>query len=307
MGTTYRAMDTVLHRAVALKVIGRAVAENAAARTRFLREARAAAQFQHPIVATVSHYGEQEGECFYAMELVEGETLDARVQRDGPLPVTLTLEIASQVIRALMTAESRGVIHRDLKPTNLLLSTQQGEDGRAGTPVIKVIDFGLAKAVTAAVEMHGATETRGGFVGMPAFASPEQFDGSEDRRIDHRADIYSLGVTLWYALCGRTPFSGRPLEEIRASQTKPLPLEQLAAREVPPPVTTLLQSMLAVDPAKRPQSAPELLDELDRCQRKLASGPSVARRQRTRRWTLAAAGLMATAILCAWWFRPECK
>src|SRR5437016_5337287 len=113
---TYRARDTVLNSVVALKVIDRRVAKMPGVRSRFLREARAAAQIRHPNVARVSHYGEQDGECFYVMELVEGETLDAKVRREGPLPLALALEIIEQAARALAAAEACGVVHRDIKP-----------------------------------------------------------------------------------------------------------------------------------------------------------------------------------------------
>ncbi len=303
MGTTYRAQDTVLHRAVALKVIDRSVAEHPAARMRFLREARAAAQFQHPNVAAVSHYGEQDGECFYAMELVEGETLEARVQRHGPLPATLTLEVAFQVSQALLAAEARGVVHRDLKPTNLMLVTPD-EPGEADKScVIKVIDFGLAKAVTATAALPGATQTLGVFVGTPAFASPEQFGSTEVTRIDHRSDIYSLGVTMWYALTGRAPFPGRSLEEIHARQSDRLPLEQLTARTVPRPVIHLLESMLAVDPGGRPQSARELLDALRACQQQVEAASVRVPRRRSLPWVLATVILMAGAGLAGWWWQ----
>ena len=148
MGTTYRAQDTVLRTAVALKVIEQSVAEHPAARARFLREARAAANLHHPNVATVSHYGEQDGQCYYVMELVEGETVEARVRRDGPLPVALALEIAAQVARALAAAEARGIVHRDLKPSNLMLATTEREESKSNLPLVKVIDFGLAKVVS---------------------------------------------------------------------------------------------------------------------------------------------------------------
>src|SRR3954469_2569381 len=118
MAITYRARDTVLNSVVAVKVIGRKLADNPMTRTRFLREARAAAQIYHPNVARVIHYGEQDGECFYAMELVHGETLEARVQRTGPLPVSQALEVIEQATRALAAAETCGVVHRDLKPSN---------------------------------------------------------------------------------------------------------------------------------------------------------------------------------------------
>ena len=128
MAVTYRARDTILNSIVALKVIGRKLAENPMARARFLREARAAAKIHHPNVARVSHYGEQDGECFYAMELVEGETLEARVQRDGPLPVPLALEVIEQTTRGLAAAEACGVVHRDIKPSNVMIeSAASGE------------------------------------------------------------------------------------------------------------------------------------------------------------------------------------
>ena len=116
MAVTYRARDTVLNSTVALKVIDCTIAANPAARARFLREARAAAQMHHPNVARVTHYGEQDGECFYVMELVEGETLEARVRREGPMPLALALEVMEQAARALAAAEAHGVVHRDIKP-----------------------------------------------------------------------------------------------------------------------------------------------------------------------------------------------
>src|SRR5512140_165013 len=123
MAVTYRARDTVLNSTVALKVISRKLAEDPIARARFLREARAAAQIHHPNVARVTHYGEQDGEYFYAMELVEGETLQARVQRTGPLPLSLALEVIEQATRGLAAAEACGVVHRDLKPSNLMIAS----------------------------------------------------------------------------------------------------------------------------------------------------------------------------------------
>ena len=192
MATTYRAHDTVLHCAVALKVIDTNVAANPAARKRFLREARAAAKLRHPNVAGVSHYGEQGGECYYVMELVEGETLEARVRREGPLLPAAALEVGVQIARALEAAEACGVVHRDLKPSNLMLAAYQRHSGGGNDPpVVKVIDWGLAKSVDAD-PILGADQTRDGFVGTPAFASPEQFAPRDDRRVDTRSDIYSL-------------------------------------------------------------------------------------------------------------------
>ena len=201
MAVTYRARDTVLNSIVALKVIGRQLAENPVARARFLREARAAAQIQHPNVARVIHYGEQDGECFYAMELVEGETLEARVRRSGPLSVSQALEVIEQATRALGAAEVRGVVHRDIKPSNVMI-----ESDPSGAAFVKIIDYGVAKVLAA--EVNPMEQTQAGFIGTPAFASPEQFAGADQTPIDMRSDIYSLGVTLWYLLTGHAPFDG---------------------------------------------------------------------------------------------------
>ena len=200
---------------------------NPGVRSRFLREARAAAQIHHPNVARVTHYGEQDGECFYVMELVEGETLEARVRREGPMPLSLALEITEQAARALAAAEACGVVHRDIKPSNIML-----ESDPSGASIVKVIDYGVAK-VLAPQAGAGAEQTQAGFIGTPAFASPEQFAENGKSHIDTRSDIYSLGVTLWFLLSGRTPFVGRTLEEIRAKQDKELPLEQFKGLHIP--------------------------------------------------------------------------
>src|SRR5262249_1452804 len=259
MAITYRARDTVLNSLVALKVIDRKVAQNPGARSRFLREARAAANIRHPNVARVTYYGEQDGECFYAMELVEGETLEARVRRDGPMPLGVALDIIEQAARALAAAEACGVVHRDIKPSNVMLESDPSDALR-----VKLIDYGVAKVMGAQTE-SAADQTHAGFIGTPAFASPEQFAGAGQVPVDTRSDIYSLGVTLWYLLTGRTPFVGRTMEEIRARQANDLPLEQLKGPHLPGQVISLLKSMLATDPNDRPQTARELLSAVRRC------------------------------------------
>jgi serine/threonine protein kinase/Tfp pilus assembly protein PilF len=293
IATTYRARDTVLNSVVALKVIDRKVAKMPGVRSRFLREARAAAQIRHPNVARVTHYGEQNGECFYVMELVEGETLEAKVRREGAMPLALALEVIEQGARALAAAEKCGVVHRDIKPSNIML-----ESDPSGALIVKVIDYGIAKVVGAEAE-RGAEKTQPGFIGTPAFASPEQFAPSEQTKIDTRSDIYSLGVTFWYLLSGPVPFVGRTLEDIRVRQTEPLPVEQLKGLHVPSRCLALLKSMLAPDPKDRPQSARELLSAVRRCHSKF----SAEARSRRRRFTLAAAGavLVITAIAIGTW------
>jgi serine/threonine protein kinase/Flp pilus assembly protein TadD len=293
---TYRARDTVLNSVVALKVIDRKVAKMPGVRSRFLREARAAAQIRHPNVARVTHYGEQDGECFYVMELVEGETLEAKVRREGAMPLALALEVIEQAARALAAAEKCGVVHRDIKPSNIML-----ESDPSGALIVKVIDYGIAKVVGAEAE-RGAEKTQPGFIGTPAFASPEQFAPSEQTKIDTRSDIYSLGVTFWYLLSGRVPFVGRTLEDIRVRQTEALPLEQLKGLDVPARILALLKSMLAPDPKDRPQSARELLSAVHRCSTKF----STEARSRRRRSALAAVGatlLIPAIALGAWLFQ----
>src|SRR5881296_4086024 len=282
MAITYRARDTVLNSVVALKVIDRTVAQNPGARSRFLREARAAAQIRHPNVARVSHYGEQDGECFYVMELVEGETLEAKVRREGPMPLALALEVIEQAARALAAAEACGVVHRDIKPSNIML-----ESDASGAPTVKLIDYGVAKVMGPQAE-PGLEQTQAGFIGTPAFASPEQFAGAGQLPVDTRSDIYSLGVTLWYLFTGRTPFVGRTMEQIRARQTSELPLEQLRILHLPAQVIALVKSMLAPDPKDRPQTARELLSAVHSCYARF--NPEA--RSRRRRSVLAGAAAM---------------
>src|SRR6266567_53632 len=259
-GVTYLAVDNVLRRRVALKVIDVPAAARGShtMRERFLREARAAAALRHPNVAAIYQFGASSNgrRCFYAMELVEGETLETRVRRDGPLNPKLALEIAIQIARALMAAAAQGLIHRDLKPGNVMLTWGHSDTAELD---VKVIDFGLAKAIA---DAGGEMDlTHGEFVGTPNFASPEQFRSGP---VDARSDIYSLGATLWFALVGLAPHPDSTIEEIRDRQTRGnLPVEQLAARKVPAPVIKLLRHLLAVDPAQRPASARDLLEKLE--------------------------------------------
>src|SRR5438067_8282445 len=264
MGVTYLAVDNVLRRKVALKLIElpQAARTSHAVHERFLREARAAACLRHPNVAAVFQFGASPSgrHCYYAMELIEGETLQERVQRDGPLSAKLVIEIAIQTVRALTAAAAQGLIHRDLKPGNIMLTRGDADTTEVE---VKVIDFGLAKAIAeAGSEMD---LTRGGFVGTPNFASPEQFESGP---VDVRADIYSLGAALWFALTGKTPFVGRSIEEIRSAQkSNALPLEQLEAARVPSRLKSLLKSMLAFEPAARP-GIQELATTLRHCSTK---------------------------------------
>ena len=303
MGVTYRAIDKALDRPVALKIINTDRGSHSAeARERFMREARAAAALRHPNVATVYQFGvrEETGQFFYAMELVEGETLEERVRRLGPLDVLTTIDIALQVTAALEAAEERGLVHRDLKPGNLMLVSQDnalvGTDRRPvrrtsqrDVPTIKIIDFGVAKAV--AEKTNAMALTHGGFVGTPAFASPEQFTNAP---VDVRSDIYSLGVTLWFLLTGHMLFSGRTIEEIQdARRSKPLPIDQLKAAHVPRRFISLLRSMLAIEPAARPAGARELGARLQ------AIRASITGRSKTAGRLALAAAIVALATIVA--------
>ena len=299
MGVTYRATDTSLQRKVALKIIKIDIAKRSAdARERFMRGARAAAALQHENIATIHQFGMrlETSQYFYAMELIEGETLDERVHRAGPLDSRTTIGIAEQVTSALAAAEKHGLVHRDLKPANLMLvnadDLETGSDQprskrsrlralrKSGIPVVKIIDFGLAKAFHTTTDPKSLTHDR--FVGTPAFASPEQFEHSA---LDVHSDIYSLGKTLWFALTGKTPFAGHSVEEIhRAQKSNALPVEQLKAAHVPSRLRSLLESMLALEPASRPGTQ-ELAARLQRC------SPE-ARTARRTRVTFAAAALL---------------
>jgi serine/threonine-protein kinase len=300
MGVTYRATDTALQCKVALKIIKTDIAERSAdARERFVREARAAAALRHENIAVIHQFGMrlETGQYFYAMELIEGETLDERVRRAGPLDARTTIGIAQQVTSALAAAEKHGLVHRDLKPANLMLVNADEPEmmerdqtrskrsrmralRRSGIPVVKIIDFGLAKAFHTATDPKSLTHDR--FVGTPAFASPEQFEHST---LDVRSDIYSLGETLWFALTGKPPFAGRTLSEIhRAQKLNLLPVQQLRATHVPFRLRSLLGSMLAFEPASRP-STQELAARLQHCSQE-------ARKARRTRFALTAAAII---------------
>lgn len=260
MGITYKAFDTQLRVPVALKVVNAAHLDSDSARQRFLREARAAAQLRHRNVASVFHLGEEGGNYFYVMEFIDGETLEALVKRQGPLAPELALRITAQVARALNAAQMHGLVHRDIKPSNLMALIEDDD------LVVKVIDFGLAKVAIAEGATSGASLTKGGILGTPHFASPEQL---EERETDTRSDIYSLGVTLWYLLCATTPFTGSVARVIGQHLSKPPPFEELQA--IPAPVVDLLRKMLAKDPAERPQSPAELRAEIERCLKALGA------------------------------------
>jgi serine/threonine protein kinase len=248
MAITYKAFDVDLRCPVTLKVINERYLENESARLRFLREARAAASVRHPNVASVFHLGRTGENYFYAMEFVEGETLETLIRRTGHLEVKLALEIATQVVSGLAAVHKQKLVHRDIKPSNIMVSFED-----EGAVTAKIIDLGLAKAVNEPGS-QSAISKLGGFAGTPEFASPEQFAGVG---VDIRSDLYSLGVTLWRMLTGYTPFRGLPAELMYQHQHAALPLEELEG--VPQPVALLIEVLLAKDPQRRFQTPAEFL------------------------------------------------
>jgi hypothetical protein len=248
MGVTYKALDVDLHCPVTLKVISERYLGDESARLRFLREARAAASVRHPNVASVFHLGRTGQNYFYAMEFVEGETLENLLKRSGRLEVKLALEIATQVAAGLAAVHKQKLVHRDIKPSNIMVSVEE-----EGAVTAKIIDLGLAKTTNepgnqTAISMPGA------FVGTPDFASPEQFAGVQ---VDIRSDLYSLGATLWKMLTSQTPFRGTSAELMHQHLHAPLAIDQL--KGVPQPVVVLLDVLLEKDPTRRFQNPAELL------------------------------------------------
>jgi serine/threonine protein kinase len=247
MGITYKALDVDLRCPVTLKVISERYLGEQSARLRFLREARAAASVRHPNVASVFHLGRTGSSYFYAMEFVEGETLEHLIRRSGRIEVRLALEITTQVAAGLAAVHKQQLVHRDIKPSNIMVSLEEG-----GEVTAKIIDLGLAKGVNEPGSQT-AISIPGSFAGTPEFASPEQFAGIQ---VDIRSDLYSLGVTLWKMVAGEVPFRGAPAEVMYQHQQRPLPLEQL--KGVPQPIVILLEALLEKDPARRFQNPAEL-------------------------------------------------
>ena len=275
MGVTYKAFDTRLRRPVVLKIIRDGLLNDDTTSRRFLREARSAARIQHPNIATVFDQGQQGDTYFYAMEYIEGETLQSLIKREEKLAPQIALEIILQVTKALQAAWAEKVIHRDIKPANIMLV----KDRLGGDDLfVKLIDFGLAKAAFAPGggqgDADGAVTTvndgglTAGFVGTPHFASPEQIEPTVE--LDIRSDIYSLGVTLWYALRGSPPFGGTSFVRVAAQHlSKPPPFEELA--DAPPAVIALLTRMLAKDREDRPADPTELRREIEATLRAIAA------------------------------------
>ena len=263
MGEVFLAEDTRLYRKVALKVLLPEVAQDTDKLARFVQEARAASALSHPNAAHIYEIGEADGRHFLAMEYIEGETLEKRLMGD-PLPFAEMISIASQMADALDAAHSRGIVHRDIKPANLMI----GARGH-----VKVLDFGLAKILpVAGTEIPGssllATQflTSGGVVlGTVSYMSPEQALG---RDVDHRTDLFSLGVVLYQMASGKLPFAGASAQETlaRILQSQPDALGRLNY-ELPEEFERVVRKCLEKDRDRRYQSARELLVDLRNLER----------------------------------------
>jgi hypothetical protein len=248
MGITYKAFDVDLHCPVTLKLINERYLGDESAQRRFLREARAAASVRHPNVASVFHLGRTGQSYFYAMEFVEGETLEKLIKRSGRLEPKMALEIATQVAAGLAAVHKQKLVHRDIKPSNIMVNA---EDRNA--VLAKIIDLGLAKPAPDG-SSEAAISTPGAFAGTPEFASPEQFAGVG---VDIRSDLYALGVVTWEMVTGHAVFRGSPAEVMYQHLRAPLPLERLQG--LPQPIVALLEVLLEKDPAQRFQNPIELL------------------------------------------------
>jgi Protein kinase domain len=250
MGQVWLADDLTLGRRVAIKTITEAHAGQGRARSRFLREARVMATVEHPHVVRVYAYGDASGLAYFVMEFVDGETLAARLRRSSGLAPTEALRVTRQVALALASASQRGVIHRDVKPSNVLLDTESR---------VRVADFGLARAATAS-EDQWITDA-GAVVGSPHYMSPEQARGQS---VDFRTDVYSLGVVLFEMLAGRRPFAGSsPMEVIAHHLHDGVPPLHDRRPDLPSAVVALVDYMTAKEPERRPPSYRALLQCID--------------------------------------------
>jgi eukaryotic-like serine/threonine-protein kinase len=257
MGSVWSTMHLGLGQRVAVKLIAKRYASSREARQRFDLEAKAAAQLRSRYVVQVFDNGETEdGTPYIVMELLDGESLDHRIERRGPVPLDQTLRIVGQVGRALIRAHGLGIIHRDLKPENIFLTRSDEDDG---SEIAKVLDFGIAKIKTSDTS-SSATRT-GTVLGTPLFMSPEQARGLKS--VDHRTDLYSLGMVTFTMLTGRNAFSGESFGDILvAICTQPLPSLRTHAALLPPTLDAWMQRACAKEPGDRFPSVELMLDAL---------------------------------------------
>jgi serine/threonine-protein kinase len=289
MATVYLAQDLKHHRKVAVKVLRPDLAASLGPE-RFLREIEVAAGLTHPHILPLHDSGAVDGFLYYVMPYVEGESLRARLHRAGELPIPEAVRILREVADALAYAHSHGVVHRDIKPDNVMLS------GRHAL----VVDFGVAKAVSEATGREAIT-TLGVAIGTPAYMAPEQV--AADPHIDHRADIYALGVLGYELIAGRPPFDGATPHQVLAAHISTIPSPITGFRPaMPAPLAQLIMRCLEKKPADRPQTAEELLPILDSIGASSDATPALFR-SRPRPWApIALIACLAVAVIAAiWW------
>jgi len=249
MGAVYEATQVRLQRQVALKVLPNELTVDPAFLERFYREARAAAALNHPNIIQVHDIAEDRGTHFFSMEYVDGESLQDRLKREDKLPTRDALEIVESVAKALRYAHRHSIIHRDIKPDNVMLSAEGH---------VKLADLGLAKKLE---DDRSVTQTGAG-MGTPYYMAPEQAESAKD--VDHRADIYALGITLLHLLTGKRPFEGDSGYAIAiAHATKELPTGEALGTRLPRGVEAVIRKMCAKDPAERYQDYEALLQDLE--------------------------------------------
>ncbi|MBI4577385.1 MAG: protein kinase [Planctomycetes bacterium] len=250
MGVVYRCYDADLERIVAVKVLDRRLSTDAEFQERFRREARAAAALSHPNITTIYETGEDDGRLYFAMEWVDGPTLQRVLKDRGRLPAGEALRHVRDVAEGLRAAARLGIIHRDVKPSNVLIP----ERGPA-----KVTDFGLAKALGPASDLTAS----GVILGTPLYMAPEQGSGGT---VDHRSDIYALGATLYHLICGVPPFTAENAVNVLVKHlVEPLPPPPAeVAGEVSDGLWALIRRMTAKRPEERYRDHDELLEDVDR-------------------------------------------
>jgi eukaryotic-like serine/threonine-protein kinase len=271
-GCVYKARHKLMNRVVALKVIAPERVEDSRARAWFRREVLAATQLQHPNIALAYDADEIDGVLFFAMEFIDGLNLDALVQQRGPVPIGTACEMLLQTAKALQYAHERGMVHRDIKPANLLIPRDTIAEAApeysphtltagARPVLIKVVDFGLARLQSSSSNNTLVLQNERGFVGTPAYVSPEQARNVHE--VDIRSDLYSLGCTFYYALAGRAPFqASTPLQVVvQHLEKEPEPIERLRP-EMPLALASIVRRLMAKKPEKRFQTPSELLGEL---------------------------------------------
>ncbi|NUO15373.1 MAG: serine/threonine protein kinase, partial [Planctomycetaceae bacterium] len=248
MGAVFKAKQLRMERFVAIKVLQPELAANPTIKARFLQEARASARLNHPNVIVGIDAGEVGGLSYFAMEYVEGKTLHQLVKERGPMDERQALEVIVQVSKALEHAEKHSLVHRDIKPDNIMVTRER---------VAKLLDLGLAK-----MRVEGDVgQSKGMAVGTPNYISPEQAMGRSD--IDTRADIYSLGVTLFFVLTGRVPFEGPPEVVMYRHIHEPPPHPKNFRPDLSDSVCTLMFTMMAKRPEDRPASAGQVVSDIE--------------------------------------------